>query len=36
MIDSSVPPLVMPAQAGIHDLPSLQQRKSWILVCAGP
>ena len=26
---------VMPAQAGIHDLPSLQQRKSWIPACAG-
>jgi hypothetical protein len=25
----------MPAQAGIHDLPSLQQRKSWIPACAG-
>jgi len=27
MIDSSMLPPVMPAQAGIHDLPSLQQSK---------
>jgi hypothetical protein len=26
---------VMPAKAGIHDLPSLQQRKSWIPAFAG-
>jgi hypothetical protein len=30
MIDSSVLPPVVPAQAGIHDLPSLQQKKSWM------
>ena len=35
MIDSSVLPPVMPAHAGIHDLPSLQQRKSWIPAFAG-
>jgi hypothetical protein len=35
MRDASVLPPVMPAQAGIHDLPSLQQRKSWIPACAG-
>jgi hypothetical protein len=26
---------VMPAKAGIHDLPSSQQRKSWIPAFAG-
>jgi hypothetical protein len=26
---------VMPAQAGIHDLPLLRQRKSWIPAFAG-
>jgi addiction module HigA family antidote len=35
MIDSSVLPPVMPAHAGIHDLPSLQQRKSWKPAFAG-
>ncbi len=35
MINSSVLPPVMPAQADIHDLPSLQQRKSWTPACAG-
>jgi hypothetical protein len=25
----------MPAHAGIHDLPSLQQRKSWVPACTG-
>jgi hypothetical protein len=35
MIDSSVLPLVMPAKAGIHDLPSLQQREWWLLAFAG-
>jgi hypothetical protein len=28
-------PVVMPAQAGIHDLLWLQQRKPWIPACAG-
>jgi hypothetical protein len=35
MVDSSVLPPDMPAHAGIHDLPSLQQRKSWIPAFAG-
>jgi hypothetical protein len=35
MIDSSAVLPVMPAKAGIYDLSSLRQRKSWMPACAG-
>jgi len=35
MIDPSVLPSVMPAQAGIHDFLCCNEGKSWIPACAG-